>query len=354
MREAAARGIGILGHEPILAEHFGVSPSSPQVTCLAGVRQADAVVLIMGTDYGSPQQSGLSATHQEYREARGSKPVLAFIQENIDPAREQADFISEVQNWERGHYTASFQDADDLQDKVVRGLHDHLLVRASNPINESELAAQARGLIPESTHSSRPTLVLATTAGPLHQVIRPAELEGEGLQDFLQREALTGSHSVLDLSVGTTRSVRGDTIVLHQPDTGDSVSFSESGNVVVTQRATEMDSPATGIPSIIHEVIIERVARAILLTAQVLDHVDPLQRISHVAIVAALLEAGWLPWRTRQEHASSPNSATMGFQNRRRVTAALSPPTCGRDALNQAAQQLAEDLAVRLRREVEA
>ena len=351
MREATARAIGILGQKPILAEHLGASPSSPQVTCLAGVRQADAVVLIMGTEYGSPQESGLSATHEEYREARGCKPVLAFIQENIQPAKDQADFISEVQDWERGHYTASFQNADDLQDGVVRGLHDHLMDSASNPINESELADQARRLIPEATHFSRPTLVLATAAGPPHQVIRPAELEGDGLQDFLQREALTGSHSVLDLSVGTARSVRGDTIVLHQPDSGDSVSLSESGCVVVTQQATELDSPLTGIPSIIHEVIVERIARAILLTAQVLDHVDPLQRISHVAIVAALLDAGWLPWRARQEHAGSPNSATMGFQNQHRMTAALSPPTCSRAALIQAAQQLAEDIAVRLRRE---
>lgn len=34
---------------------------------------------MLGEAYGMKQASGLSATHEEYREARDTKPVIAFV-----------------------------------------------------------------------------------------------------------------------------------------------------------------------------------------------------------------------------------------------------------------------------------
>ncbi len=56
---------------------------------LNGVRQSDFVVMILGENYGTLQPSELSATHEEYREARGRKPVLAFVQQGIHPEPRQ-------------------------------------------------------------------------------------------------------------------------------------------------------------------------------------------------------------------------------------------------------------------------
>lgn len=78
-RAAAREAAESLGYIVIAAEDFGASPSSPQQVCLAGVRDADVVVLLLGARYGTPQRSGLSPTHEEYREARGRKPVLVFV-----------------------------------------------------------------------------------------------------------------------------------------------------------------------------------------------------------------------------------------------------------------------------------
>jgi hypothetical protein len=83
-RAAAREAVTTLRHEPIMAEDFGASPNSPQIACLTGVRQADLVVSMLGKDYGALQPSGLSATHEEYREAKGQKPVLAFVQSGVD------------------------------------------------------------------------------------------------------------------------------------------------------------------------------------------------------------------------------------------------------------------------------
>src|SRR2546423_4923474 len=79
-REAAAHAARILGHEVVRAEDFGASPDSPQRACLAAVRAADTVLLLLGARYGDPQPSGLSPTHEEYREAREIRSVLAFVQ----------------------------------------------------------------------------------------------------------------------------------------------------------------------------------------------------------------------------------------------------------------------------------
>jgi hypothetical protein len=59
--------------------------------CLQGLRGSELVVLILGERYGAvPPGSGLSATHEEYRDARGTKPVVAFVQEGVTPEAEQA------------------------------------------------------------------------------------------------------------------------------------------------------------------------------------------------------------------------------------------------------------------------
>src|SRR4051795_9765289 len=83
-RDAAAGGIAVFGHQPTRAEDFGASPDSPQTMCLAGVRDADAVVLLLGARYGDLQSSDLSATQEEYREARERCPVLVFVQKGVE------------------------------------------------------------------------------------------------------------------------------------------------------------------------------------------------------------------------------------------------------------------------------
>ena len=90
--------------------------------------------------------------------------------------------------------------------------------------------------------------------------------------------------------------------------------------------------------------------RALRFAAAVLDHVDPRHRISHVAVAAAVLGAGYLPWRTREEHDRNPNTATMGFPGSDLAEATLSPRTRRRAALSNDAERLSEDLGVRLRR----
>jgi uncharacterized protein DUF4062 len=89
-RAAAREAAESLGYTVIAAEDFRASPSSPQQVCLGGVRDADVVVLLLGARYGTLQASGLSPTHEEYREARGTKPVLVFVHTGVTPEPDAA------------------------------------------------------------------------------------------------------------------------------------------------------------------------------------------------------------------------------------------------------------------------
>lgn len=354
LREAAVGGIQTLGHEPVRAEDHQASPDSPQSACLSEVRSADAVVLILGPDYGSPQASGLSATHEEYREARNEAiPVLAFVEEDVESDEAQSQLIQEVQNWERGQYTGTFATADDLQAKVTRVLHELLLTQVTTAIDGEDLVERARELIPDQTHAllGGGPLLVVSVAGNLTQVIRPRELEGEELNGFLKREALTGNEPVLDTAFGTSRSIGGETITLAQQGTGAYVSLSQAGSVVVAIPAIDQSNGASGIPAIVLEHVEELISRALRFIGGVLDHVDQPRRISHVAIITAVLNSGSRPWRTREEQAQSPNFATMNYLNRDRLEASPTPPTKPRAALTREAESLSEDLTVILRRQ---
>ena len=349
LREAARAAIEVLDCEPVLAEDFDASAPSPRAICLAAVRESDAVVLILGAEYGPRQAaSGLSATHEEYREARDSGPVLAFVQECDARSEEQGAFIQEVRNWEQGHYTASFRDANDLRDKVIRGLHRHFLDGASAPVDQDRLVERARSLAVDDGATGSTTLVVAVANDSPYAVLRPTQLRDQQVHNYLIREALTGVDAVLDVSAGSEPQVRRDAIVLAQRNSGRSVEVHEDGSVVIVQPAMRERSGQGSLPSLIEEDITDRVARAMRLAGRVLDHVDDPPRISRVAVAAALCRPGSWAWRTRAEEAASPNSTTMRMFGPDRVEALLSPPVRRRAALLHDADNLAEDLATRL------
>jgi tetratricopeptide (TPR) repeat protein len=79
-------------------EEWPSMPDDPMEVCLEGVRNSHAVVLLLGTCYGTVDHSGISGTHQEFRYAQKlGRPIFVFLL-NAE-AREQAqlDFIAEVQ-----------------------------------------------------------------------------------------------------------------------------------------------------------------------------------------------------------------------------------------------------------------
>lgn len=163
-RAAAIDAIVTLRHEPVVAEEFGAQAASPQIACLNALRSSDLVVLILGGRYGYAGSSGLSPTHEEYLEARGRKPVLMFVQENVDREEQQAKFISEASGWQAGQFRESFKTAGELGKLVTRAIHEYQLASAAGPLDTAALSNNAASMLPkirQNKGASSPTLHFA-------------------------------------------------------------------------------------------------------------------------------------------------------------------------------------------------
>jgi Domain of unknown function (DUF4062) len=349
-RAAARAGVESLGHTVIAAEDFGASADSPQQVCLAGVREADAVVLVLGERYGTPQASGLSPTHEEYREARGNKPVLVFFQIGVTPDADEAKLIEEVSGWEGVPYREPFDSPSSLRIAVTRALHRWELSQQAGPVDETALVARASALLPRpSTYTAgSPLLHVVVAGGPAQQVLRPSELDDDALRQAVEQEAIYGAQSIFDRGQGVQANVNEMTLIVSQRHA--EITLDEQGSVRVSLPARDAGGqPGTAIPSIVEEDVQERVAAAIHYAGWLLNRIDSAYRLSRVAVGCRLDGAGYMPWRTRAEVAASPDRADMNLSGRE---SAESPPVVlARAALLLDTARQAQDITVRLRRQ---
>lgn len=355
-RAAARRAIERLGHQAAMAEDFGARPSSPQVACLSELRSSDLVVLILGTRYGSRQSSGLSATHEEFREAQGRKPILTFVQ-NSDPEPDQAALINEASGWEPGLFREGFASPMELGDRITTAIHRYELANATAPMDPNALRARAFSLFPESSsHYSGPILSLAMAAGPDQAILRPAEIENQSLRDAIQQQALFGTPPLFDRRLGTdSRLAHGGLLIYQERHHGEDptqIKLWENGDVYL-QTALDRADRGMGMSVIIQETVEERLEASLAFAAWLLGKIDPTERITHVVPAVRLTGGGAFAWRTRAEHAASPNSVSMttfGREEERDEAVLLTPPHMPRPALTVNAARIIEDLVVLLRR----
>ncbi len=217
-RAAVKHSIEMLGHKAVMAEDFGARAASPQVACMSGLRDSDLVILVLGPRYGAKQGSGLSATHEEFREAQNRKPILTFV-ENSDADSDQAALVQETSGWEGGLYRASFATPQELGDKVARALHNYALANATAPLNPAALKERALELLPKMRRDGSTALFqLAVATGPYQTVLRPAEMEAQALTDALQQRALFGQPSLFNRTLGIESSFGNGALVIEQKD----------------------------------------------------------------------------------------------------------------------------------------
>lgn len=349
-RDAAGDAIEALGHQPLRAESLPASATTPQRACLALAREADVVLLLLGSSYGAVQQpSGLSATHEEFRETRDRKPILVFTEQGVDPEARQQDFLAEVEGWATGRFRVAYSKPEDLNRAVLRALHDFELASSAGAADEVEMRDRARAQLPDSRGlGGSARLAISVAAGPHQQVIRPAELEDPQLARDLQQEALFGASALLDASDGTQVDVRGDALTLEQRNRA--IRVDQSGSMLVILPASRDGRRSSGIAALVEEEINDLLVRSLRFTGGFLDRVDPLHRLTDVVVVACLLGAGYMPWRTQAEHDANPERALMGSGGED-VTVMLTPIGRPRQALLHDVDRIAEDLTVLLRRE---
>ncbi len=350
-RVAAAAGISALGHHVVRAEDFGASVDSPQVACLRGVRESDVVALLIGSRYGDLQGAGLSATHEEYREAvLANRPVLVFVEQGITREPAQEGFLAEVRRWEQGLFSADYATTNDLRDAVTRALHEQELRAQAGSADYQEVLARATALVPQRSMMGEATLTVAVAGGPPQWILRPAELEDQRLFESLAQRALFGSYRVFALDQSpTARRLDAGALVLEQRDAA--IRVDAQGSIGVTQSAREnRGRSGYGLPVLIEEHLADRLRGALTFILETLDEIDPVARLGQVVIVCGLLGAQAYGWRTLEEHRVSPNSMTISMPPDRIVVTV--PRLMSRSAFKARGDEVAQDLLVPLRQRV--
>ncbi|RYF52101.1 MAG: DUF4062 domain-containing protein, partial [Cytophagaceae bacterium] len=209
-RTLAKKIIKRLGNDFLSAEDFPAQINSPQVACLQGLRQSGLVVLILNEAYGEIQASGLSPTHEEYREAKDTRPIIAFIKQASNREAAQQEFINEVSNWSNGLFRSSYNSIDDLEDQLTRALHSWEVSQASAPVDEASLITDALSALSNNisgnSHfrsSSESDLLISVISGPSIPILRPSQIEDESFVDKLLQAALFGPDKIFDKSSGS-------------------------------------------------------------------------------------------------------------------------------------------------------
>jgi len=351
-RDAAADGVKVLRHAPLRSEDYSASPASPQQTCLQGVRDADVTIVLLGERYGEVQPSGMSATHEEYLEARNHKTAIVLVQEGVVLEPRQTKLLAEVRTW-TGGIVETFGSAVALRDLVIRVLRDFELGQLRSRVDENELLARAKDMIPATGSGAAAALAVAIAPGPATQLVRPADLDRFG--EEVRREALTGPAAVLDPALGAELNVR-EYVIVRQRQSISSVAVDNAGRFVAMQPLLAPRPIGSGVIAVIEEDVKSQIERALHLGDRILDYADKLRRSSDLVIVAALIGGSLWPWRTRAEHQANPNFAAMGLGARtlgsETVYANLTPPRIPRGDLAHRRSEIAEDLTVILRHQV--
>jgi hypothetical protein len=220
-------------------------------------------------------------------------------------------------------------------------------------VNAEELVERAVALLGREDRQGHgsPTLSLAIARGPRQRILRPVEIEAPRLSEDLNQAALFGETRIFDRTKGVDTAMEGSALSLRQEREGH-VQLDEEGAVLIqlpvvqpTRRGT---SSYGGFPALIQENVQQRIGSALTYATWLLERVDPIQRLTHVAIAARIDAAEHMAWRTQAEQDASPTSGSMGMGlSRERAPVQICQP---RTALRLNRTHLVEDLLVPLRR----
>lgn len=219
-RAAAKEAVLRLRQVPVMAEDFGALPISSQTACHEGVRASEIYVGIYGPRYGYiAPSSDVSATEEEFNEARRrGLPILCFEQNGLKELA-QAAFLQRIKDYETGYAIVFFDTPEELKMLVVQAIHDQI---GQPGISTLDSAAAATAMDRHQWGSRRSDQYgswLGAVLVPARQGERFLDVLEFGQrqrQDSLLQPALFGPGSLFDIGLGVQRAEAGDALIFRQ------------------------------------------------------------------------------------------------------------------------------------------
>ena len=311
VRAAARSGLESLGLRAVMAETVGAVAASPQRALLDRVAESDVLVLLVGPRYGARQASGLSATEEEFDEARRrGMPILVLRQEGaLEP--EQQEFLGRATGgWEAGMLYGTFRDAGDAGLAVVRGLTN---LRERGERATLEPAAQARaGELAAAVQGQgygRGGSVARVVLVPLldHPLLDASALEDRELPDSLAAAARAAR--LVPQSEGITPRVSAAGVELHAGEqySGRMLTVGANGEVVA-EASIAGDDQHFGSMRVVPERLEEAIRGTVAFAGEVWLRIDPRGEVQEAVVAVAIPDAQHKSWGAGR----GGNSLAMG------------------------------------------
>jgi hypothetical protein len=332
-RDAAVKAVRSLQHDVLLPDEV----SSPDT--------ADAVVFLLGSRYGDINTSGVSMSHEHYRQARGRQPLFIFVKSDADMEGPQEAFRREVQATANGYHLDGFVHPDQLRSQVTGALHRWEIQQMRGKPDAAEMIHRAQDLLKGSRKSGMaavPALAVAVTGGPLQAVIPPALLESEAFKSQLLQAAMFGCQPVFTSAERTISHFGGNRLELAQETR--SLTVTSDGSILME---LPLEHQPQAFPVASGEEITRLAQKAISFASDMIQKIDPAERLSHVACALTLHNADHAVWGDNDADAFILNDHSLLFE--KPSTAVALPSLISRSTLRDHSSEQVRQLVESLR-----
>lgn len=298
IRTAARQAIESLGMRPVMFETAPASAQNSRRVLLDDLSACDALILLLGAEYGEQGERGMSPTEEEFDHAvREGIPVIALVQEGVSREPAQEEFIKRVRgSWEQGRFAPTFRDAADVGFAVVKALNDW---RSSAPAADRIQAAEARAVhLAEGRQSG------GWPGGSKMRVVAVPAIS----RPLLDAVALTDAGDLLDDLAGAARTSRlvtnamaidasvepDDTVRLQVKAAG---MWEQLAMLVGSDGAVVAEGPVGGSGQffggmmVMHDRVLEVIERSLRFAELVWQRIDTRDEVQQVLVKTALPEA---------------------------------------------------------------
>jgi hypothetical protein len=335
IRAAARAAVESLDMRPVMFETEPASPGDSRRALLDKVATCDALLLLVGAEYGEPGQRGMSPTEEEFNEARErGVDVLGIVQDTPDREDAQREFLARVRGaWEAGNLTATFTDASDVALAAVRTLNSW---RSSRTGGDATPAATER-LLEFARGQERPgimyggsklrVVVTPVLGRPLIDAValRNADSLAEDLADVARASRLVPNSMGLE-----PRSERDRLLLIGEGGRGREALNLVVGHdgSVVGEGAVGGDERRVGGSLVMADRAREVIERTAAFALAVWERIDARDEVRQVLLAAAVPEAQYKVYAERD-----PGSTLSGMSmSGPHVLVAPEPPLAVRRA----------------------
>jgi hypothetical protein len=299
-RAGARAGVENFGHRAVMAELTGAAAASPQRALLDQVAAADIFLLLVGPHYGERQTSGLSATEEEFEEARRQgRPILVLRQDReLEP--EQEEFLRRATGgWEGGILYDRFRDANDVGLAVVRALRN-LEARGTRAELEPAAIARAQELATGAGREgyghggASARVVLVPLLG--QRLLDAVALDDPALPDRLAGSARAARLVSQSQGIDARVTAAGITLTVgERHSAGPTTSIGANGEIVA-EASVAGDDQNFGSMRVVPERLEQAIRSGIAFAESVWQRVDPRAQVQEVAVTVAIPEAQHRSW----------------------------------------------------------